>query len=75
MSNEMTKNAAGPFWTRRKARQSERALTAGLRTAAASATRSKFLFEHGLPVWVQGFRVERLGRFSWAVVATSHRGR
>lgn len=72
---------------RRAARKKERALTEGVESMVRLGVSVQLepdgtyrLPAYGaprdpIPGWAQGFRVEKAGRFSWAVVATERRGR
>ena len=60
-----------PF--RRRARRVERALQAALDAGRVEVLLADDTFVIA-PTWANGVRVQRAGRFQWAVVATFERG-
>lgn len=69
-----TKTIAGPYWTRKKAQRVERELTAAINATPVGAEIIDTFDDIVIPRWARGVRVDKLGRFSWSVVATSGRG-
>jgi hypothetical protein len=59
-------------WLRRTARARERIITEQL-ARRSKAVPGTFVVL-GLPIWAHGVRVEKAGRFQWAVVATEAPG-
>lgn len=63
--------ATTPF--RRRARKMERELQDWLDNGQGVKPPPSWI-GYAVPSWAEGARVEKAGRFSWAVVATSTRG-
>lgn len=64
--------------TRRVAKQRRNELIRGLENAMetearASLERQRWLRDEGLPAYVKGFVIRKLGHFQWEVVAVAYR--